>query len=93
MQTIFFIVLAWVAFIWAIVLAASAFNIYKAVKNRGVDESENDKAQPDPTIATQPAAPPTIAGMPAGAYYATQTTHMTNPTHTTNHTSTPTIIH
>ena len=88
MQTIFPVtfmaVVAWVALIWAIVIAVFIRNVIVAVKNRGKGEDGTTTA---PT--TTPTYSPTIAGMPAGVYYATYTPQMTN---TFNHTTT-TILH
>ena len=90
-QTIFPIfavmVMAWVALIWAIVIAVTVRNILVVVKSRGKDE---DGTTTTPT--TTPTDMPTIAGMPVGAYYATHATQITTPTNTFNN-STTTIIH
>ena len=92
MQTIFPIVfiavVAWVALIWAIVIIVTIRNVIVAAKNRGKNDKDKDGGDVTDSVPTNTSTyTPTIAGMPAGVYYATHTTQMTD---TFNHTP-PTI--
>jgi len=73
MQTIFFVVMTVVAFIWAVVLVKTAFNIVAAVKNRDNDDEAADETATQTAI---PAATYTIAGMDPQAYYSQMNTYL-----------------
>lgn len=77
-STMFYIVMVVVALIWALVIGIAIFNAVRAIKGK---KNSKEKAKKTKKTHIQPIAPalddststPTIAGMPAGAYYATLT--------------------
>ena len=69
MPTVFQALAPVVALIWAISIVVIARNAIVAVKSRGKNDNDRDKRTTAP--APTPDAPPTIAGMPLGTYYAT----------------------
>ena len=74
----FFVAMAMVALIWVLVIAITIFNAVRAIKGKNSEEKAKTKKthiQPiAPALDDSTSTPtPTIAGMPAGAYYATLT--------------------
>ncbi len=67
-MTLFFLVMAAVATIWAVVLIRTAFNVYAGITNRGADDEDADQDETLFAIDVDE----TIAGLPAQMYYANQ---------------------
>ena len=71
-MTIFYVVMAAVALIWAVVLIITIFNVLAAIKGK----KNKDEAQPN-TASTIT----NIAGMPAQTYHSTYWTNTTTTLH------------